>query len=233
MSQVIELATLQEIDNEAAALRGALASVERRLGGDEELEGTRAQLEAAESARAAIAAEQRALEGEVERLNAKILPEERRLYDGSVHNPKELTSIQHEIDLLKTTRGRQEDALVEVLDRAEAAERECEGARKNVARLEGRWEQDRGELEGEARRLSGVIAGVDQTREAQAAKVATRVLQTYEDLRRRKSGVAVARIQGGACAGCRISIPNAVRTRVLSGAVLAQCPNCERILYAG
>ena len=233
MSQVIELVTLQQIDNEAAALRGALASVEQRLAGDEELEAARARLATADATRSAIAAEQRTLEAEVERLNAKILPEEKRLYDGSVHNPKELTSIQHELDLLKTTRARHEDALVEVLDRAEAAERERDEARASVTRLEARWAQNRGELEREARRLSATIAGVDQSREAQAAKVPPRVLHTYEDLRRRKSGVAVARIQGGACMGCRIGIPDAVRTRALSGVVLAQCPNCERILYVG
>jgi len=233
MSEVIALVTLQELDNEAAALRAALAAVEQRLAGDEDLEEARRRLAQAEAVRAAVAAEQRALEGEIERLTGKILPEEKRLYDGTVHSPKELSSIQHEVDLLKATRARNEDALVDVMDRSEAAERECVEARADVARLEARWEQQRGDLEREAVRLSGAIAGSNRTRTAQAATVPPRMLQTYEDLRRRKAGVAVSKVKSGTCMGCRIGIPDSVRTRALSGTALVQCPNCERILYVG
>lgn len=231
MSQVAELVTLQEYDSEAAISRAALADVERRLQGDDELDEARRLLIEAEARRAAVVAEQRRLEDEVERLNDRIAPEEKRLYDGSVTSPKELTSIQHELELLRATRIRHEDALVEVLDRAEAAERARAEARREVARLEARWAKAQEELKHEAHRLGDAIARAEQKRQTQKAKVPPRLLATYEDLRRRKGGTAVAKVQGGTCSGCRIGIPDAIRMRALAGAVVAQCPNCERILY--
>jgi predicted nucleic acid-binding Zn-ribbon protein len=45
--------------------------------------------------------------------------------------------------------------------------------------------------------------------------------------------MAVARIQGGACGGCRVSLPDAVRKLAFSAEQIPQCPNCERILYFG
>lgn len=231
MSQVAELVALQEIDAESAAARAALADVEARLQGDAELDEARRQLIQAEAERATIVATQRRLEDEVERLNDRIAPEEKRLYDGSVRNPKELTGIQHELELLKAARERQEDALVEVLDQAETASRQRSEAQGAVARLEERWSRTQEELRLEARRLGDAIARIDQRREAQAARIPPRLLVTYEDLRRRKGGTAVARIKGNTCSGCRITIPDALRSRVLAGETVAQCPNCERIFH--
>ncbi|MBE7518229.1 MAG: hypothetical protein HS107_03200 [Thermoflexaceae bacterium] len=231
MSQVAELVALQEIDAESAAARAALADVEARLQGDAELDEARRQLIQAEAERATIVATQRRLEDEVERLNDRIAPEEKRLYDGSVRNPKELTGIQHELELLKAARERQEDALVEVLDQAETASRQRSEAQGAVTRLEERWSRTQEELRLEARRLGDAIARIDQRREAQAARIPPRLLVTYEDLRRRKGGTAVARIKGNTCSGCRITIPDALRSRVLAGETVAQCPNCERIFH--
>lgn len=232
MSHVAELVVLQEIDAEGAAARAALASVEARLLGDDELDEARRTLITVEAERAAILSSQRKLEAEVERLNDRIAPEEKRLYDGSVRNPKELTGIQHELELLKTTRGHHEDALVEVLDRAEAVDRQHSDAQRSVAALEERWSHAQEELRLEARRLADAITRIDQRREAQKAKVPPRLLATYEDLRARKGGTAVARVRGNTCSGCRISIPDALRSRALAGVVVAQCPSCERILHA-
>lgn len=233
MSQIAELLTLQEIDDEAGRLEARLAEVERRLEGSEELDDARRQLGEAELAAREIHTEQRRLEDEVASLSARIGPEEKRLYDGSVKNPKELTSIQHEVEVLKSQRSHLEDILVEVLDRAEAADRDLAAARSEVARLEDAWAAAHAKLEGERTSLLAAIERAGEKSARQKASVEPRALRVYEDLRRRKPGHVVVRIQGGTCSGCRIGIPDAVRTRAFAGAMLAQCPSCERILYVG
>lgn len=233
MSQIAELLALQEIDDEAARLRMRVSEVERRLEGSEELEEARRTLAEAESLSHDVHVQQRRLEDEVATLSSRIAPEEKRLYDGSVKNPKELTSIQHEVEVLKAQRSRLEDELVEVLDRAEAADRELAGARHEVARLEQDWTTTRQDLQRERESLLAAITAADANSAGQKARVDARSLRTYEDLRRRKAGHVVVRIQGGTCSGCRIGIPDAIRTRALAGATLAQCPSCERILYVG
>ncbi|MBI5947223.1 MAG: hypothetical protein HY875_03700 [Chloroflexi bacterium] len=233
MSEVLDILTLQGFDDEAAALHAALADVEQRLLGDPELVEARRVLGEAEAALKAVRADQRRLEDEVERLSDKIAPEEKRLYDGSVRNPKELSSIQHELQALTAQRGRFEDQLLEVLSKLEAATNARQAAAAKVQELEANWAKQSQQLRHDALRLNDAIARADLKREAQKAKISPRSFQMYEDLRRRKGGLAVARMQGGACTGCRVSLPDAVRRKAFSPVFVVQCPNCERILAAG
>ncbi len=233
MTQVSEIVTLQAIDDEAAAYRAALEDVERRLRGSDELDAARRELSVTESALAAVRKEQRALEAQIEALTAKIEPEERRLYDGSVKNPKELSSIQHELGSLKERRAGFEEQLLEVFSRAEITERERGRAAKAVARCEAIWERDQQDLRRESKRLSDLIARTQGRREEQQVRLAPRSLQLYEDVRRRKGGMAVAHLRAGVCSGCRVMIPEGMRKRAFSSDALAQCPNCERILSLG
>lgn len=233
MAQVTDIRTLQEIDDEGSTARVALEDAERRLLGSEDLAEARRVFGATETELADTRRTQRRIEGEVEGFTARITPEEKRLYDGSVRNPKELTNIQHEVDNLKVQRGKLEDELLEVLATLERVEGEHAAAKKVLAREEARWARDEAALTAEASRLKELIARTDARREAQKLKIEARNLIVYEDVRRRRGGIAVARVTGGNCGGCRVGIPEAVRKRAFGNDMLAQCPNCERILYVG
>lgn len=233
VSQVTNIRTLQEFDDEAATLRASLEDVERRLQGSEALEQARATFAALDAELADVRRNQRRIDGDISVLNSRIQPEEKRLYDGSVRNPKELGNIQHELELLKDQRGRLEDHSLEIMARLETLESDHAAAAEAVARAEAAWEKDRTALEGDAMRLADALTRAEAKREAQKLKVDPRALHLYEDIRRRRGGMAVAHIQGSMCAGCRVSIPEAIRRRAFAPDQLAQCPNCERILYVG
>lgn len=233
MSQVLEILTLQSLDDEAAALRAALADTERRLQGDEELNAARRDLAAVRTRQETARRDQRRLEGEVEALSDKIAADEKKLYDGSIHSPKELTNLQHEVDSLKASRATHEDALIEALDTAEKVNREAATAERRARVLEGRWQLQQQELRHEVLRLGDAIARVDAKRDLQKTRIPPRSLHLYEDLRRRKGGMAVSRLTGGSCGGCRVSVPDGIRRKALAISDIAQCPNCERILSVG
>lgn len=230
MSQIADVTTLQAIDNESAALLTAREEVERRLAGSEELTAAKAALETADEALALLRREQRRLDGEIEDLTGKVTAEETRLYDGSVKNPKELGSIQHEVDLLKNKRAGFEDQLLDVLSEIEAAEVTQRESSVLAARLKASWAQEQQQLEQEAARLAAAIINVEERRKQQGALLPAPALSLYERVRARRGAVAVAVIKGGTCSGCRISLPDAVRRQALSSSTLVQCPNCERIL---
>jgi predicted nucleic acid-binding Zn-ribbon protein len=230
VSQALELVTLQSLDDEAAKLETSLADVERRLRGDEPLNEARRRFAAAEEAMGALQKEQRRLDGEIQNLTAKITPEEKRLYSGTVTNSKELQNIQHEVDLLKTQRSKLEDQDLEVLAKLEAAEEERTSALREVEQHEARRAREVESLRGESSRLNDALTRSQAKRVAQKSAIDGRAVALYEDLRRRKGGQGVVRIQGSACSGCRVQLPDAVRRRAMSPNQLAQCPNCERIL---
>jgi hypothetical protein len=230
VSQALELITLQSLDDEAAKLETSLADVERRLRGDEPLNEARQRFASAEEALAALQKEQRRLDAEIQNLTAKIAPEEKRLYSGSVTNSKELQNIQHEIDLLKAQRSKLEDQDLDVLSKLEAAEEERARALREVEQHETRRSREVDGLRQESARLNEAITRSQAKRMAQKSAIDGRAVALYEDLRRRKGGQGVVRIQGSACSGCRVQLPDAVRRRAMSPSQLAQCPNCERIL---
>jgi predicted nucleic acid-binding Zn-ribbon protein len=233
VSQVTSLRTLQELDDEVARLRSALDDVERRLQGGESLDRARAAFESVDAELNAARREQRRLDGEIGVLNARIQPEEKRLYDGSVRNPKELGNIQHELELLKDQRSKLEDQLFEVLSRIESLEADHAAATSDLSRAQAAWEAEKRSLQGQAATLVAALTRAEARREAQKLTVPPVALHLYEDVRRRKGGLAVAHIQGSMCTGCRVTIPEAIRRRAFQPDQLAQCPNCERILYVG
>lgn len=233
MSQITDVRTLQEIDDEVSTVRAALDDVERRLRGSEELDAARRGFASAEDELQEAQRVQRKLDGDIAGLNARITPEEKRLYDGSVRNPKELGNIQHEVELLKEQRSKLEDELLEVMARLETADREFRAAENALGHWEGSWEKEQADLKHEAKKLGDLLTRGEAKREGQKLKLNPRILNLYEQVRKQRGGVAVAHVQGGNCGGCRVQIPEAVRRKAFSADQVAQCPNCERILYVG
>lgn len=233
LTQITDVRTLQEIDDEVASLRASLDDTERRLRGDEDLAAAREAFATADAEVAALRREQRRLEGEVADLTARIGPEEKRLYGGSVRNPKELANIQHELELLTAQRAKLEDQLLDLLSTLETADARRKQAVRALAAHESRWESEQAQLRSEASRLAAALADSEARRATQQARLNPTTLRTYEEVRRRRGAVAVARVVGGACGGCRVAIPETVRRRAFTADQIAQCPNCERILYVG
>lgn len=232
VSQALEIVTLQHIDDEIASARAAIALAEERIAQDEEVDRARATLEVAEGGLRDAQRDQKRLEAEVARLNGRIVPEEKRLYSGEVKSPRELSSIEQEVGQLKERRAAFETDLLTVLERVEQAEEGVRSARANLDRQETRWAADRRELTASAAALRVRVETETARRAEQAGRIVPASLQVYELVRKRK-GIAVARVQGQACAACRIALPEAVRKRAMSPVMLAQCPSCDRILYVG
>ncbi len=233
MSQVSEIQTLQELDDQGATYRAALESVEAQIRGDAQLDEARRRLAAADTELAPVKKDQVRVDGQLKILTSKIEAEEKRLYSGTVTNAKELQNIQHEVDSLKEQRLRLEDQLLEAELRLDSANREQLAAAQNVAEREKARSIHIEGWRHEVRTLTDSITRTDARREAQRNKIEPRALLMYEDVRRRRGGMAVARVQGSTCGACRIQMPDSVRKKAFNPDVLAQCPNCERILYLG
>ena len=71
--------------------------------------------------------------------------------------------------------------------------------------------------------------------EARRAELATRVepalLTRYENIRKRRGGVAVTQVIGGTCKGCNRQIPPQIAIILVRANTIENCPNCNRIIY--
>ena len=177
-----------------------------------------------------VAQEERRLEGEIGSLEARIAAEDKRLYDGSVANPKELSSIQAELANLRSRKSRVEDAELEQMERREgfekrlpALEAEVAEARERMARLES---QSAAELES----IESALPERRAERERLILELDEDLLDLYESLREQKRGVGAAELQDGVCQGCHQKLSALELDRIKRGEGIRRCPYCRRIL---
>jgi len=91
------------------------------------------------------------------------------------------------------------------------------------------------ELEGLARRATEVQArtGELEVRRAELARlVEPSLLARYENLRRRRGGVAVTQVVGTTCRGCNRNIPPQLAIVLARANSIENCPHCNRIIYS-
>src|SRR6266545_1926195 len=116
MRGVDRLLELQELDSAIDRLEAR----KRQMEEGKEIADARAAMEDAEGRLGelrlgvdAVAREQQRLEREIDSMTRKAEVDEKRLYDGSIANIKEMEALQHEITSLKERRSRSEDELLE------------------------------------------------------------------------------------------------------------------------
>jgi hypothetical protein len=233
MKGMDRLLELQEIDSVVDRMTSRKAELES--GG--ELAAARAAMEEAESrlgeirlALDAIDREQLRLEHEISSLASKAEAEEKRLYDGSIANAKELEALQHEIANLKERRSRVEDDLLEQMVRREEQEPRAAAADKESSEARERVEVVGGDA---SRELDEIAAGLQakvSERAAVVLKIDEELLELYEELRLSKKGVGVARLVDGVCEGCHQKLSAMELDKLKRTEGVKRCEYCRRIV---
>jgi predicted nucleic acid-binding Zn-ribbon protein len=202
---------------EAAAARLRLSEAERNLG---EL-----RLAADEASR-----EQRRLESDADGFQQKIAGEERRLFDGTVANPKELESIQHEITNLRNRKSRVEDEQLEVMERREDLETKAGAAEKAADEARAALTELQGSSEHELDDVGKELASLETERASLTPVFDPDLLELYEDLRRQKKGIGAAAMVDGVCQGCHQQLSAVELDRLRRTDGIRRCEHCRRIL---
>jgi hypothetical protein len=229
MTEGADLYRLQGLDSERDQKRQRLAEIETALGESEALRRARRAVEQAQERIRKWAAKQRDLELQVQSLAEKTSHDEQRLYSGTIRNPKELEDLQAEVASLKRRRQQLEERLLEVMLEREDAEAGQAQAQTHLDQMQVDWTAQQADLVGERDELRAEVAEIEQAREALLPRIDPGDLRTYEALRRRKGGVAVALLRDGICGACGVGISPRVEWQLRQGN-LTPCGNCERIL---
>jgi uncharacterized protein len=227
------LLDLQRIDTAIDRLeqrRGQLEAGEELSAARKEMEEAEARLGEIRLASDSVTSESSRLEHEIESMNAKLGAEEKRMYDGSIANAKELEALQHEIASLKERRSRAEDDLLEQMVRREdldargsAADAEVRDARARVDALGG----------DSVRELEGIETELTARRTERTTivpEVDEELLELYDDLRRQKHGVGAAAIVDGVCQACHEKLSALELDRLKRTDGVKRCEYCRRIV---
>ena len=157
---------------------------------------------------------------------------EKRLYSGSVTNPKELGAIEKEVGMLKSQQGQLDGRTLELYDQVEAARQEAQAARKLIADLENALKTALDKEAAEKISLEAELAELTSQREASAPKVTDKSLVArYETVRKKTGNTGIAKVIGGKCEGCRISIVQFTSRKLFEDKEYICCESCGRIHY--
>lgn len=177
-----------------------------------------------------VAQEQKRLETEVGSLDAKIAAEERRLYDGSVANPKELESIQHELAALRRRKSLIEDAVLVQMERREEMESRLPAMESELSEARERLTEVGGASAEEFESIGRGLAERGAERGSLAPQIDEELLELYEDLRAQKRGVGAAALVDGVCQGCHQKLSPLELERIKRAEGIRRCEYCRRIL---
>jgi uncharacterized protein len=224
---------LQELDTSIDRLEHRREQLEA----GEELSAARKEVEEAESrlgeirlALDAVGTEQRRLEREIESMTAKLAAEDKRMYDGSIANPKELEALQHEIAALKDRRARAEDDLLEQLVRREDLEARAAQADAELAAARARLDATGGESDKELDEIAAALGERRPARESLASQLDEELLELYDDLRAQKKGIGAAAIVDGVCQACHEKLSAVELDRLKHADGIGRCEYCRRIV---
>jgi len=231
MAIAAELYALQEIDSAIDLARATLTAVEEQLGETEELVTARAAVEDHREALRALRESQRDVEWQVDEARSHVAAVEKKLYGGTVRNPKELEGLNDDANMLKGQLRLREDELLNHMVKVEEEESALRQAEAALKEVEGSWGGEQKDLMGQKKRLEAELVELEKSRQAQSGSIDGHVLELYDLLRDRRQGRAVVKVERGMCQGCRISLPMSVLQKARSGFDVVQCVSCERILY--
>lgn len=222
---------LQLRDFELAEQLSKLREAESLLGESPELRSARTAFQRAvqecEKCRVRI----RELELETETVKARMASTGDRLYGGQVSNPKELAGLQMDLDNSKRTRTQLEDQLLTAMVHLEECEKVLSDAELRLVAVEKAWKQEQQRVGKQIGHLRSQVAELKADRSLLAVSVGPGDLASYEELRRKNRGRAVALLgEGHMCQGCRVTLSASRAQLVRKSNDLVTCTNCGCIL---
>ena len=229
MSVTRQLYQLQELDLEIESHEETLRQKTSLLNDKSALAQAENQLTTAQKHLEELKHQQRSLEWEIDDLTSKIKSAESQLYGGKITNPKELMSLQHEVNTFKASRDPLETRVLEIMDQVEAAEGSVATAQAEFKKVEATWQAQQQRLSAEIDQLKARLDDLAQRRQTTLSEIDAQTIATYEKLRKQK-GQAVARVEQGICRACRISLSSSQMQQVRGGNLI-QCGSCGRILF--
>jgi predicted nucleic acid-binding Zn-ribbon protein len=222
---------LQQLDLELERLVSEEQAVLTSLQGNARLQKIRAEHNIAQQQLRSGLQAQKEAEWALEELSQRLATQEKRLYSGTVNNPKELYSLQQEVQRLRAQQNRQEDMALEVMEAAESLQEMAQRKARTLEQAESAWTRENEALLARRDQLQVRKQELQASRAQVATSIAAEIISRYDAMRRTKQGRAVSKVEQNSCQWCRVILTPSELQHVRTSKDLQTCTNCGRILY--
>ena len=151
---------------------------------------------------------------------------------GEIKTPREYAALSREIDIAKKTNDSQQEQLKQLAGAAVEMRKVLETSADVLSEKEMAAQDELGALSRREAEFAGRLRDLDARRAEAAKKVDPALLARYENIKKRRAGVAVCPVIGNTCRGCNRNIPPQLSIVLRRADSLEACPNCHRIIYS-
>ena len=231
MSQPFKLYRLQLLDSKLDKCRARLEEIDSILKDNSEISKARAKNDLAlknfDQAQKAL----KVAENNVKSQHLKIEQTDATLYGGKVRNPKELQDLHAESAALKRYLNVLEDRQLEAMIIAEDADSILQNTAKTLKEVDSYIANQNKNLLSERSQILQEIDRMSNECNATIGTIPSADLKLYNDLRKTRRGLAVAKITDKSCAACGTTLSATTLHSARSPSQITQCDTCNRILY--
>jgi uncharacterized protein len=149
----------------------------------------------------------------------------------AVKTNQEYHAIQHEISFAQTEIKKLEDAVLEHMVEGDDLAVMVKRADAELAAEQKAVDADRRALSADAVTLQAALERLGAERAAVVAAIDKPVLSLFEQIARKRHGVAVAEARDGICTICHVRLRPQVFNNVRRNDSIVQCDSCNRILF--
>ncbi len=171
-------------------------------------------------------------ESELEPVRERLARNQKRIAEGSVADPKALSSMVEEVEHLRRRIGVLEDAELEVMEQLEDAQARRETFRAKAAALQAEWDTTAAKRDAQLAELDVDVADRRAERDEIAPQVPADLLTLYGKVAATHGGVGAAELRARRCTGCQLEL-NSADLREFAAAPadeVLRCEECGRIL---
>jgi predicted nucleic acid-binding Zn-ribbon protein len=227
-----KLIELQKIDIHLADLRGRLNAIPQQIAEVEKgVVGARQQLSAIKEALTNSLTERKKFEMDVESWKEKA-----RKYRGQgseVKTNEAYKALQHEVEHAEREAAQAEDRLLERMMAGEQFERNVKVAEAALVSVERDGASERQKLIEQQNALRAEVTEQEAERHKIVPQIDENLLRTYDNVARRRHGIALSEVKGDSCTQCGMMVrPHVVQElRRADSTDIFQCETCTRMLY--
>ena len=230
LDTIEKLLILQDRDRKIRRVKGELAHIEpERQMFQAKSADAQTSLEAAKNRVKQIESDRKALELEVE--SKKQLIERYANQQLQTRKNEEYRALTHEIEACKADIFKIEDKEIELMEQAEAAQKEVLRGTQAAQEARKLMEEQLAQLGAREQNLKKELADLATNREDLAEAVDESARGRYERLVKSKGENVVVGVQHGVCGGCHMRLPPQLLVQCQAQQDLVTCSNCGRILY--
>jgi uncharacterized protein len=172
------------------------------------------------------------LENDLEPVRERLSRNQVRIANGTVADPKALSSMVDEVGHLKKRISDLEDAELDVMEQLERAVTDRETLRDRMAQVDNDLVETTAERDRQLAALDDEMGGLRAERADLAPLIPPDLLTLYSRIGASHGGVGAAELRQRRCTGCQLEI-NAADLRAFSAAPedeVLRCEECGRIL---